>query len=88
MFAGQACSACHSTTAWRPGRYDGPHTFPMDHGEQNNACADCHIQPNLTQWTCYTCHERGEIENEHREEGIADFNDCLRCHADGREEGD
>lgn len=86
MFGGQACSACHSTSAWRPASYTGPHTFPMNHGEGGNTCADCH-QPDLTQWTCYTCHDRAETEAEHREEGIANFNDCLRCHPTG-EEGD
>jgi hypothetical protein len=85
MFAGQPCSACHTTTAWSPALYDGPHTFPIDHGEQNNTCADCH-QPNLTQWTCYTCHERGETDRKHLEEGIADFSDCLRCHPTGQKE--
>lgn len=85
LFAGQACDACHNTTAWRPARYDGPHTFPMNHGEQNNTCADCH-QPNLNQWTCYTCHDQAEIASKHREEGIADFSDCLKCHPTGLEE--
>jgi hypothetical protein len=85
MFPGQACSACHSTSAWSPARYDGPHTFPMNHGEENNTCADCH-QPNLTQWTCYTCHDRAEVDQEHREEGIANFSDCLRCHPTGQED--
>ncbi len=86
MFGGQACSECHSTIAWQPARYDGLHTFPMNHGEGGNTCADCH-QPDLTQWTCYTCHDRAGIEGEHREEGIADFSDCLGCHPTG-EEGD
>jgi len=84
LFSGQACSECHTTAAWRPAPYNGPHTFPMNHGEQNNACADCH-QPTLAQWTCYTCHDRAETEQEHRKEGIADFNDCLRCHPTGQE---
>lgn len=85
LFPGQACADCHTTAAWRPARYSGLHPFPMDHGEKNNACADCH-QPNLTRWTCDTCHSPAEVEQEHREEGIFDFNDCLRCHPTGREE--
>jgi hypothetical protein len=85
MFTGQACSVCHTTAAWRPASYNGPHSFPMDHGEQTNACADCH-QPNLTVWTCYSCHDQGEIAQKHQEEGISDFNDCLGCHPTGREE--
>jgi hypothetical protein len=57
----------------------------MNHGEKNNTCADCH-QPNLTQWTCYTCHDRAETEREHTKEGIANFSDCLRCHPTGLED--
>jgi hypothetical protein len=85
MFPGQACSECHTTNAWRPAPYNGSHTFPMDHGEKNNSCADCH-QPTLKEWTCYSCHDRGEIASEHQEEGISDYGDCLRCHPTGREE--
>jgi hypothetical protein len=82
MFTGQACSDCHTTTAWSPARYDGPHTFPMNHGGTNNLCKDCH-QPTLAQWTCYTCHDRAEVESKHIEEGISNFSDCLRCHPTG-----
>ena len=85
LFADQACQDCHTTSAWRPARYDGPHTFPMNHGEENNTCADCH-QPNLTTWTCYTCHEQAEITRKHQEEVSGDFNDCLRCHATGEKD--
>jgi len=82
MFSGQECSVCHTTNGWSPAQYTGPHSFPMNHGERSNRCADCH-QPTLNQWTCYTCHNQSEVAAKHREEGIADFTDCLRCHADG-----
>jgi hypothetical protein len=85
MFGGQSCSACHNTSRWTPARYDGPHSFPMNHGRGNNSCSDCH-QPNLTTWTCYTCHERREIEHKHTEEGISNFSNCLRCHPTGQED--
>ncbi len=87
MFPGQACSQCHTTTAWRPAQYTGPHTFPMNHGQEGgrvNACADCH-QPTLTTWTCYTCHDQAEITRKHTKEGIANFSDCLSCHPTGQE---
>jgi hypothetical protein len=85
LFTGQACPACHSTAAWTPARYDGPHPFPMDHGEKNNACADCHV-PDLTIWTCTTCHDQAEMEEKHREERISDIKDCLGCHPTGQED--
>lgn len=88
MFPGQACSQCHTTTAWRPAQYTGPHTFPMNHGQEGgrvNTCADCH-QPNLTTWTCYTCHNQAEVTRKHLKKGIANFSDCMRCHPTGQED--
>ncbi|GAB4480220.1 MAG: hypothetical protein OHK0031_01150 [Anaerolineales bacterium] len=82
MFPGQECSVCHTTNGWSPAQYTGPHSFPMNHGERNNRCVDCH-QPTLNQWTCYTCHNQTEVAAKHIHEGISNFTDCLRCHADG-----
>ena len=87
MFPNQNCADCHTTAAWSPARYDGPHTFPMDHGEKNNTCADCH-QPTLREWTCYTCHDQADVRSEHQDEGIGNFDDCLRCHPTGQEDDD
>jgi hypothetical protein len=85
-----SCADCHSTTAWLPASYDGPHTFPMDHEGAASDCQSCHPN-NLTTYTCYGCHEHDEAEvrSEHLEEGISNFQDCMECHPDGREhEGD
>jgi hypothetical protein len=86
MFPGQACSVCHTTSAWQPAQFTGAHTFPINHGERNNTCASCH-QPTLNQWTCYGCHEQAKIARKHQQEGISDFTDCLRCHPTGQKEG-
>jgi hypothetical protein len=85
---GSECASCHETTAWAPARYDRAHTFPFNHGEGSaSPCATCHPD-SLSTYTCYDCHEHepAEIEREHREEGIADFQDCMRCHPTGQEE--
>ena len=82
---GTDCAGCHTTTGWLPASYDGPHTFPMNHGDANT-CRDCHTTT-FAQWTCYTCHDPREVEEEHRDEDIFDFADCMRCHADGTEDG-
>ncbi|MBI3153525.1 MAG: hypothetical protein HYZ21_15435 [Chloroflexi bacterium] len=84
---GTECATCHSTSAWTPASFTGNHTFPLDHGEGGQvSCATCHPSSYAT-YTCYGCHEHteGNIRSEHREEGISDFQNCIACHADGRE---
>ncbi len=85
------CQACHTTDAWRPAAFDQPHTFPINHGERGgSSCQTCHPDA-LQVYTCYGCHEHtpDNIAEEHREEGIGDFQDCMRCHPNGEEgEGD
>ena len=86
---GTDCAACHSTSAWEPASYTGPHILPMNHEGADSKCATCH--PNgLTTYTCYGCHEHNpsKIAEEHRKEGISDFENCVECHADGREHDD
>ena len=84
---GTDCVACHSTNAWTPAAFNGQHTFPFDHGEEGTvSCTTCH--PSSYQvYTCYGCHEHTEsnIILKHREEGISKFENCVECHADGRE---
>jgi hypothetical protein len=88
---GSDCAACHTTGAWSPARYDRLHTFPYNHGESGpSPCRTCHPDA-LSAYTCYNCHEHNpaEIEEEHRDEGIADFQDCVGCHPTGlKEEGE
>lgn len=83
---GTDCAACHSTSAWLPAFYNGPHVFPMNHEGANNKCQTCHPD-GLTTFTCYGCHEHNltKIAQEHREEGISDFQNCVACHPTGRE---
>ena len=85
---GVECDTCHTTGGWTPARYDRPHTFPISHGESGSSpCRTCHPDT-LAAYTCYDCHEHNPagIESEHREEGISDFQDCVRCHPTGRED--
>jgi hypothetical protein len=84
---GLNCHTCHTTSVWTPAQYNISHRFPLNHGKGGgSACSKCH--PNgLNSYSCYGCHEhsRSEVEKEHREEGIKNFSNCLRCHPDGRE---
>jgi hypothetical protein len=82
------CAACHTAQGWSPAKFDQAHTFPVSHGARGpSECRLCHPD-SLQTYTCYGCHEHNaaNIEGEHREEGIGDFRDCVRCHATGREE--
>ncbi len=86
---GTDCAACHGVEAWKPATLE--HTFPLDHGESGGvACKVCH-EPGrpYREYTCYGCHEHSVqgILRKHEEEGIsgARLNDCVRCHATGRE---
>jgi len=79
--AGQDCRSCHTTKAWKPSTYDHDRYFPLvkDH---NVGCNKCHDGGVYKKYTCMNCHVHatGGIISEHREEGIRDFGDCLRCH--------
>ncbi len=80
---GNTCDDCHNTSAWKPANYNRSHTFPINHGG-SNSCHTCHPS-SLSQYTCYSCHDRSEIKNKHEGEGIPNFDNCVQCHADGRQ---
>ena len=85
---GLNCAGCHDVTAWIPAQFEQAHRFPLDHGAPGkSSCRTCH-PGTVSSYTCYGCHEhdQGNIERKHREEGIRDFNNCVRCHPTGREE--
>jgi hypothetical protein len=78
---GLDCVACHATSAWLPAKYNRPHTaFPINHGGAN-ICRDCH-PGSLKSYACQSCHSGGEFSKNHQ--GVANLNDCLRCHPGGR----
>lgn len=82
------CADCHIAAGWVPARFDRPHTFPIAHGESGpSPCRTCHPDT-LSAYTCYGCHEHdpAEIAEEHRDEGINDFEDCVRCHPTGEKD--
>lgn len=82
-FAGQ-CSDCHNTNSW--GDADFNHSFPINHKNADGVCAKCH--PSGTDsYTCYTCHDKGETDNKHKEVSGYGAN-CAKCHPDGKSEDD
>jgi hypothetical protein len=83
-----ACDSCHTTAAWYPASFNLAHSFPINHGASGGSdCQVCHPS-SLNAYTCYGCHEHNQanVEAKHREEGISNFQNCVRCHATGREE--
>jgi hypothetical protein len=90
---GTDCATCHSTTAWTPARLEN-HTFPLDHGAEDEeiaTCATCH--PNTFQeYTCYGCHKHqpDKMAKHHAEKGIFEpqLSNCAVCHPRGDKEED
>lgn len=85
---GTDCAACHTTVAWSPAEFNGPHIFPLNHGG-GATCATCH-PASFTAYTCYGCHEHEEadVRSEHLDEGIRNFENCMECHPSGQKDED
>ena len=83
------CGECHSQEAWKPATFDHEKLFALV-GEHAAPCATCHVNANLSQYTCYGCHEHTprKIQAEHAEEGIRDFQDCVRCHRSANDDAE
>jgi hypothetical protein len=61
LFRGQDCSACHSTSTWVPGEFNGSHPGITDEGGSGvnhggQGCRSCHTV-NLNTATCTACHD-------------------------------
>jgi len=84
---GTDCVRCHSTSAWTPAQLS-QHVFPLDHGDSGKVdCLTCH-EDSYTEYTCYGCHEheQQDLLEEHLDEGITEFDDCVDCHPRGLED--
>lgn len=81
------CATCHTTTAWKPATYDHSKYFVLDN-DHRAICSTCHTDPSdFKKYTCYNCHEHSpsRIASEHREEGIYNYQNCVKCHRNGGE---
>jgi endogenous inhibitor of DNA gyrase (YacG/DUF329 family) len=82
------CAECHRTTKWKPATFDHNRYFRLD-SDHRVSCATCHTeQNNYKKYTCYGCHEHSQarIAAEHIKEGIANYNNCMKCHRNGKAE--
>lgn len=82
-----ACATCHQPPHWKPATFDHRRFFPLE-GAHTATCATCHPDGNYKRYTCYGCHEHdpARVIAQHREEGITNLNNCVRCHRNGRSE--
>jgi hypothetical protein len=86
---GDACGECHGPVRWEDVTFD--HGFPLTHGSREPVkCDVCHRDAprSYGTYSCYGCHEHSpeDIREEHLDEGIRDFDDCMSCHPTGRED--
>jgi hypothetical protein len=86
--AGANCSTCHGTSGWKPASFDHDRYFRLDR-DHRASCSTCHKDSSdFKKYTCYGCHEHtpSNIASEHREEGIRNYQNCMRCHKSGSDE--
>ncbi|MEY4749170.1 MAG: hypothetical protein RIQ60_1384 [Pseudomonadota bacterium] len=83
------CGQCHASTAWKPATFAHDKLFVLDR-DHNVACVTCHVGNNYSRYSCYGCHEHtpARIRAEHEEEGIRNFDNCVRCHRSASDKGE
>ncbi|MEO5330132.1 MAG: hypothetical protein H7829_18040 [Magnetococcus sp. THC-1_WYH] len=81
------CSKCHGQGQWKPANLDHKPWFELDK-DHHVPCNRCHLENNYKTYTCTDCHEHSadKIRKEHLEEGIHDYERCVRCHRNTNEE--
>lgn len=84
------CAQCHTPKAWKPATFDHDKFFRLDK-DHNASCVTCHnTAGDYGKYTCYGCHEHtpANIRGKHLEEGIQNFEDCVKCHRSADEESE
>jgi hypothetical protein len=81
------CGTCHTQERWKPATFDHERYFRFDKHHTTD-CQTCHVSSDYGSYTCYGCHEhsRSKIREEHVEEGIVDYENCVECHRSSDEE--
>ena len=83
------CAQCHTQTAWKPATFEHAKFFDLDK-DHNASCVTCHVGNDYRRYTCYGCHAHtpSNIRSKHEEEGIRDFENCVKCHRNASSEHD
>ncbi len=81
------CVSCHSLNQWKPSTFNHDKSFVLDENHNIN-CITCHTNNDFKSYTCFGCHEHtlNNIRREHVEEGISNFDNCVKCHRNGNED--
>jgi hypothetical protein len=81
------CKQCHTIEGWKPATFDHDEFFRFDRHHEAD-CETCHVGNDYGNYTCYGCHEhsRSNIREEHFEEGIFNYENCVECHRSGDED--
>lgn len=81
------CAECHTESGWLPATFDHTRHFRFDRDHETD-CDVCHLNNDYAQYTCYGCHEhsRSNIREEHVEEGIFEYEECVECHRSADED--
>lgn len=81
------CKQCHSEGRWKPANFDHIKYFELDR-DHNVTCAICLTNNDYNKYTCYGCHEHTpqKIRSKHLKEGIKEFENCVECHRNARDE--
>jgi cytochrome b subunit of formate dehydrogenase len=75
------CLLCHAA-AEAPA--EEPHPFPQDHGGTGGNCVLCHVDGDLTSYSCETCHPPASMDQVHEPRGISETESkCTLCHLTG-----
>ena len=81
------CAQCHSLDGWTPATFEHDRYFRLDR-DHDAPCETCHQAGDYGNYTCYGCHEhsRSKIREEHYEEGIRNYENCVECHRSADED--
>jgi len=91
-----SCAECHTTNeGWQPAKFEDHDAqyFPIYSGTHKGEwddCVTCHTDPNnYAIFTCTTCHENPETDNQHDAVLGYSFSSsaCIACHPNGENEG-
>ncbi len=78
------CSACHTTTAWKPATFDHNKTnFKLTGAHVQTLCTKCHVGGKYagTSSDCYTCHGTDYNNSINPNHATAKYpTDCNSCH--------